>query len=129
LRFGVRIDQRGTRVRDYQTARHLDTGKSMPVSERLYLADAVFVAAVEGDDALITALHRAVRQPVYLPYLGRRSCPPTRRIDLGVHHDADLETVLEQEPWRAAEWFQRSQRHRRTVHLDVLVEATYGDAP
>lgn len=46
LGFAVRIDQSGTRVRDFQTAHHADTDKAMPVSERFYLADAVFVAAV-----------------------------------------------------------------------------------
>ncbi|MQS09839.1 type I-E CRISPR-associated protein Cas5/CasD, partial [Streptomyces alkaliphilus] len=73
LRFGVRLDQPGTRLRDYQTAQHADTGKSMPVSERFYLADAVFVAGLEGDHELLAALHRALRRPVYPPYLGRRS--------------------------------------------------------
>jgi CRISPR system Cascade subunit CasD len=44
LRFGVRIDQPGTRLRDFQTAHHQDSGKAMPLSDRFYLADAVFVA-------------------------------------------------------------------------------------
>ncbi|TDQ53222.1 type I-E CRISPR-associated protein Cas5/CasD [Actinorugispora endophytica] len=128
LRFGVRVDQRGSRVRDYQTAKHFDTGKSMPVSERFYLADAVFVAAVEGDDALIDDLHRAVREPVYLPYLGRRSCPPARRIDLGVHRDRTIEQVLAEEEWHAAEWYQRGRRHQQPVALDTFVDAAPGDS-
>ncbi len=85
LRFGVRVDQEGVRIRDYQTAHHADTEDAMPVSHRFYLADAVFVAAVEGDDDLIGELHRAVRRPVFLPYLGRRSCPPSRPVDIGVY--------------------------------------------
>ncbi|NED86868.1 type I-E CRISPR-associated protein Cas5/CasD, partial [Streptomyces sp. SID11233] len=56
LRFAVRLDQPGTRVRDFQTARHLDTDASMPVSERFYLSDAVFVAAVEGAADLVDEL-------------------------------------------------------------------------
>lgn len=99
----------------------------MPVSERFYLSDAVFVAAVEGDDALIEALHRAVQNPVYLPYLGRRSCPPARRIDLGVHHGTTLEQVLAGEQWYAAEWYQRSRRGEAEVALTVLVDAVPGD--
>ncbi|WP_236246919.1 type I-E CRISPR-associated protein Cas5/CasD [Streptomyces sp. CC210A] len=125
LRFAVRLDQPGQRLRDYQTAHHQVTGKSMPVSERFYLADAVFVAAVEGDDALIRSLHRAVRAPGFLPFLGRRSCPPSRPVDLAVH-EADLEQALADEPWRASAWYQR-QRHRdTTVELTVLVETTDG---
>ncbi|GAA3750307.1 type I-E CRISPR-associated protein Cas5/CasD [Salinactinospora qingdaonensis] len=127
LRFGVRVDQRGVRVRDYQTAKHLDTGNSMPVSERFYLADAVFVAAVEGEHALVEELYRAVRQPVYLPYLGRRSCPPAHPVDLGLHRDATVERVLADEPWQAAEWHQRRRRGEREVSLDVFVDAEPDD--
>lgn len=50
LRFGVRIDQPGTRIRDFHTAHHADSGRAMPLSERYYLADAVFVAGVEGEE-------------------------------------------------------------------------------
>ncbi|MEY9214412.1 type I-E CRISPR-associated protein Cas5/CasD [Thermobifida halotolerans] len=127
LRFGVRIDQRGTRIRDYQTAKHLDTGRSMPVSERFYLADAVFVAAVEGDDTLVNDLHRAVRNPVYLPYLGRRSCPPARPLDLGIHDGRTLEQVLKEEKWHAAGWYQRRLRDQPEVTLGLLIDAFPGD--
>jgi CRISPR system Cascade subunit CasD len=121
LRFGVRVDQPGIPLRDYQTARHFQTGKAMPISERFYLADAVFVAAVEGDQDLLEGLHQALRQPIFLPYLGRRSCPPARRIDLGLHHGPTLEHCLEHEPWHASEWHQR--RHRdASVRLDTFIE-------
>jgi CRISPR system Cascade subunit CasD len=126
LRFGVRIDQPGTPIRDYQTAQHFDTGKSMPVSERFYLADAVFLAALEGDADLIETLHDALRTPGFLPYLGRRSCPPARPIELGVHHDRDLPQALAREPWHAAPWHQRRQRHPH-VDLETRTEATTAD--
>ncbi|WP_063806154.1 type I-E CRISPR-associated protein Cas5/CasD, partial [Streptomyces kanamyceticus] len=67
LRFGVRIDQPGTRIRDFQTAHHPDTGQAMPISDRYYLADAVFVAALEGTADLIAELDAALRCPHYLP--------------------------------------------------------------
>ncbi|WP_155358476.1 type I-E CRISPR-associated protein Cas5/CasD, partial [Acrocarpospora macrocephala] len=102
LLFGVRVDQRGTLLRDFHTAHRFVSGDAMPVSERFYLADAVFVAAVEGEKDLIEQLHQALRRPTFLPYLGRRSCPPTRPIDLGVHHDRTLEEALRQEEWRAS---------------------------
>lgn len=106
LRFGVRVDQPGDRVRDYQTARHLDSGDSMPVSERFYLADAVFVVGLENDDdALLRRLDDALRAPHFMPYLGRRSCPPSRPLDLGVH-PGGLETVLESLEWQASPWYQ-----------------------
>ncbi|MFE6848786.1 CRISPR-associated protein Cas5 [Streptomyces sp. NPDC057686] len=56
LSFAVRVDQPGNRLRDFHTARHADTDKTMPVSERFYLTDAAFVAAVAGEDDLISTL-------------------------------------------------------------------------
>ncbi|MFI2300209.1 type I-E CRISPR-associated protein Cas5/CasD [Actinacidiphila glaucinigra] len=133
LRFGVRIDQPGTRLRDFQTAHHFDSGESMPLSERFYLADAVFVAAVEGPATLIDQLHTALRAPHYLPYLGRRSCPPSRPLELGVHHDASgLRGVLAAEPWRAADWHQKRYRHQSRVDLTAHLETPAtgdGDMP
>ncbi|MEU2514378.1 type I-E CRISPR-associated protein Cas5/CasD [Streptomyces syringium] len=126
LRFGVRIDQPGTRIRDYQTAHHADTDKSMPVSERFYLSDAVFVAAVEGDDSVIDELYRALRAPAYLPYLGRRSCPPSKPVELAVHTDKGLEEALAGERWHAAQWYQRRLRRETVVPLEVIVESRSG---
>lgn len=127
LRYGVRIDQPGTRIRDFQTAHHFDTGKSMPLSERFYLADAVFVAAVEGDGELIHRLHAAVREPVWLPYLGRRSCPPSAPIDLAVREDADLVTALGEAPWQASDWYR--DRAVPGEGLALLLDSTPGQAP
>ena len=127
LRFGVRIDQPGMLLRDYQTAHHFATGASMPLSERFYLQDAVFVAAVEGERGLIDRLHQALHQPTFLPYLGRRSCPPSRPINLGVHRDTTLPPVLERERWRAAAWHQR-RRAESEVELEIVLEAAADDS-
>lgn len=128
LRFGVRVDQPGTRVRDYQTAHHLVTGVSMPISERFYLSDAVFVAVVEGDPELVERLYRAVRAPVYLPYLGRRSCPPSRPFDLGTPGPGTVEEVLREQPWQASRWYQRRRgwREGSKIELTTLVDASPG---
>lgn len=120
LRFGVRIDQPGTRIRDFHTSHHAVTGASMPLSERFYLADAVFVAALEGDPALLTGLRDALRTPVYPPYLGRRSCPPSEPVDLGLHPEARLEDILASVPWQASAWHRR--RRRTPQPLTVLRE-------
>ncbi|MFD8292974.1 type I-E CRISPR-associated protein Cas5/CasD [Streptomyces lavendulae] len=127
LAFAVRIDQAGTRLRDFQTAQHGDTGKSMPVSERFYLADAVFVAAIAGDDDLIEGLHQAVRMPIYLPYLGRRSCPPQGPVDLGVRRGNDPVQALSREPWQAAAWHQQRNRRNEAVSLTVVADAAAAD--
>ncbi|MBA0050164.1 type I-E CRISPR-associated protein Cas5/CasD [Streptomyces sp. AJS327] len=138
LEFGVRVDQPGTRVRDFQTARHLDTGKAMPISERYYLADAVFVAGVRGELPLIQALYEALHDPVFLPFLGRRSCPPSRPLTMGPPIDTRLEGALRQAEWQAAPWyregFRDATRTRRAVvgtpdTLELLLDCPPAERP
>ncbi|MFF1692083.1 type I-E CRISPR-associated protein Cas5/CasD [Streptomyces sp. NPDC058257] len=126
LRFGVRIDQPGTRVRDFQTAHHAVTGKSMPLSERFYLADAVFVAALEGEGPFLDDLHTALRTPAHPLFLGRRSCPPALPVELGTR-DSSLSPALRDEPWQAAGWYQRLRGQEPTVSLVVSREPVPGE--
>jgi CRISPR system Cascade subunit CasD len=128
LRFAVRIDQPGTRIRDFHTAHHADTGKSMPLSERYYLADAVFVAAIEGEDPLLDEVDAALNCPVHAPYLGRRSCPPAHSVRLSLHRGTNLTEALRAEPWQAAAWYRRQRRREPTVSLTVLREARPDEA-
>lgn len=118
--FGVRVDQPGRLVRDFQTARSLDGFRTMPLSYRFYLADAVFLAGVEGDAALLEGLDEAVRSPVFPLFLGRRSCPPAGAVSLGLR-DGGLQAVLEGEPWQAARWWRRQQGP--TVELPIIRDA------
>lgn len=119
LRFGVRLDQPGRIERDFQTTRTVDGSRSFPLTERYYLTDATFVAAVEGDDDLIAALDEAVRRPVYPLYLGRRSCPPVGPLTLGAR-TTDAWTTLTTEPWHATPWWRGRQDAQ--VHLDLRVD-------
>ncbi|MCB9440928.1 MAG: type I-E CRISPR-associated protein Cas5/CasD [Mycolicibacterium sp.] len=120
LSFGVRIDQPGRLTRDFQVAVRLTDGKSMPISERYYLADAVFVAAVQGDPELIDGLANALRRPTFPLYLGRRSCPPSRPMYLHVC-DLPVESALDATEWQAAPWYQRKQA--RQVRLRTILDA------
>ncbi|MBU5434216.1 type I-E CRISPR-associated protein Cas5/CasD [Pseudoflavonifractor sp. MSJ-37] len=83
LRFGVRVDREGSMMRDFHTAR---PAKGSPyVTERYYLADAVFVAGLEsGDRGLLERIGQALRAPAFPLYLGRRSCPPVGRVFLEI---------------------------------------------
>ncbi|MFB7510391.1 type I-E CRISPR-associated protein Cas5/CasD, partial [Streptomyces broussonetiae] len=141
LRLGVRVDQPGTLLRDYHTvsdhrglplpAAKVDakgaqkkTGpaKYTGVTQRYYLQDAVFTAAVAGPAALLQHLEHAVRHPAFPLSLGRRSCPPTGPVSLGLHPDTGLPKVLEDVPWQA------SAPHRaRFKGARVTVEATVED--
>ena len=119
LRFGVRKDQPGTVVRDFHTAHRLDGSKSMPLSERYYLSDAVFLAGIEGENAVIDRLDHAVRHPSFPLYLGRRSCPPSFPVSLGLR-DSSLLEALTSEPWLASKWYRR--RHREGRAIEVLLD-------
>lgn len=126
LAFGVRVDQRGRIERDFQTAIQWQTPKrpSMPLSYRYHLTDAVFVAAVAGDEALVDALNQAVRTPIFPLYLGRRACAPVGEVSLGVS-PGDLEQALREAPWQASVWYRRQQG--REVHLDLVLDASPGE--
>ncbi|WP_431775453.1 type I-E CRISPR-associated protein Cas5/CasD [Streptomyces cucumeris] len=64
------------------------------VTERNYLADAAFVAAVEhADRDFLEELSTALEQPRSLLWLGRKSCPPAGEISGGVH-TGTVEEVL-----------------------------------
>lgn len=125
--FGVRVDQPGRLVRDFQTAIRWNSPKreSMPLSYRYYLSDAVFVAGVSGDAELIRGLDDALQQPSFPPYLGRRSCPPSRPISMGVV-DEDVEAALREVPWQAGQRHMRDQPEE--VRLELLTDANPGES-
>ena len=123
LRFGVRIDQPGTLLRDYHVAHKeefWETGKTDPfVSERYYLADAVFLAGLSGDPALLQTIDAALCEPKLPIYLGRRSCPPSDRLSLGLR-EASLVDALRDEPWRASAWY---RRRNKCALLEIVCDA------
>lgn len=127
LRFGVRVDQPGTLQRDFQTARSLDGRHSMPLTYRFYLADAAFVAAVDGEREILEGLDAALRAPTFPLYLGRRSCPPAGPLTLGLR-EGDVASVLEAEPWHASPFVRRRQASPE-VHLELVLDADPGVEP
>lgn len=124
LRFGVRVDQPGRLQRDFQTAINWDTGQSMPLSYRYYVSDAVFVAGIEGDRALLESLAARVREPRFPLYLGRRSCPVTEPVVLDLVEEG-LEQALRHHPWQASGWYRR--RQHAEVGLELYLDADPGD--
>lgn len=124
LRFGVRVDQPGSLQRDFQTAINWRSGKSMPLSYRYYIADAKFVAGVEGPSPLVEALAEHVQRPTFPLYLGRRSCPVDASLHLGTS-DEPLEDALRGLPWMAAGWYRAKQPPE--VALDLYVDAAPDD--
>ncbi|HOF94613.1 MAG TPA: type I-E CRISPR-associated protein Cas5/CasD [Clostridia bacterium] len=120
LRFGVRVDKEGVLLRDFHTAKSL---KSAYVTNRYYLADAVFLAGLEGSEALLEDIEAALRRPVYPLYLGRRSCPPEGRLCLGIREGKEILEALKEEPYQAKlpPW------QKEALKLRLIVEANAGE--
>ena len=93
LKFGVRADREGEDITDFHMAH---SEKSSYVTYRHYLSDAVFLAGLEGEESFLRELETALQNPCFPLFLGRRSCPPTLPLVLGIR-GTSLETTLSKE--------------------------------
>ena len=108
LKMGVRIDQPGSILRDFHTAGvdgyYKVSGsierKNAILSQRYYLADAVFLVGLEGDAALLARLQAALQQPRWFLFFGRKAFLPAERVWLpdGLRDD-DLQSALRGYPF------------------------------
>ncbi len=115
LPMGVRVDREGTIEKDYQTAGggkwpgrskygvYAASGGSAGTitSPRYYLAGADFLVALEAPDDTARLLHRALRDPVWPLYLGRRAFVPGLPVWVpdGLR-SGTIRTVLREYPWK-----------------------------
>ena len=94
-------------MKDFQIT---DMGEKLNknLSSRAYLSDATFLAGLASDDYdLLDTIKRAVHNPKYCIFLGRKACPPTLPLDMGIS-DSDLYTALYSYPWLIPEWRQKA---------------------
>lgn len=87
LRMGVRVEREGTFEKDFQIARDIltaDGGKAdkTVISNRYYLADAVFLVGLEGDKETLSCIQDALINPKWSLYLGRKAFPPGKQVYL-----------------------------------------------
>ncbi|PWG60237.1 type I-E CRISPR-associated protein Cas5/CasD [Bifidobacterium catulorum] len=128
LSFGVRTEQRGRVMSDFQTEKSLtrkrnsrDFEKTMPLTYRYYLADARFLVALGAERSVLEGLDQALRTPRWPLYLGRRSCPPEFPVTLGIHDEyGTIRQALENEPWHASAWYRRRYHDRQ---LEIVCDA------
>ncbi|MDP4511814.1 type I-E CRISPR-associated protein Cas5/CasD [Nonomuraea turcica] len=145
LQLGVRVDQPGSLLRDYHTVSDY-RGRPLPqagvsakgvqkptspakythVTQRFYLQDAVFLAALHGPAALVETLAEAVQRPAFPLALGRRSCVPTQPLFLAIRQGPLLE-VLETEPWQATDTAKQLYARGRGRPTTIDVSATLDD--
>ncbi|MFF9870186.1 type I-E CRISPR-associated protein Cas5/CasD [Streptomyces sp. NPDC013953] len=147
LTLGVRTDVPGTILRDYHTvsdyrgvpllSANLNAkGRQKPTSkpryvqptERYYLQDAAFLVGVNGPAHFITELANAAKAPACLLGLGRRSCPPTFPLVLGIT-DQPLIDALKEQNWLASPHARTvwQNRHRGAAPATIDVPATIDD--
>lgn len=113
LRMGVRVDRAGTLEWDYHTAgagigirsadgkikRTASTGEyETLVSRRQYLFDASFLVALLGAPETISACVRALDEPTWPVFLGRKCCVPTEPVFGGVASHVTLADALSSIP-------------------------------
>lgn len=124
LRFGIRVDKEGELLRDYHTV----AAKNPYITQRFYLSDAVFLAGLESsDEELLKNFEAALKAPAYPLYLGRRSCPPTLPLVLGIR-DKDLYQALSEEEWQLADWRQKSIFYENDRKLRIIIEDSSSNA-
>lgn len=86
LTMGVRVEREGVMKKDFHTANNVAKAsgsgtKDTEISDRWYLADADFLVGLESkDEALLLALNKALAQPVWQIFLGRKSFVASRPV-------------------------------------------------
>ncbi|MEU3657691.1 type I-E CRISPR-associated protein Cas5/CasD [Streptomyces sp. NPDC032161] len=135
LRIAVRVDRPGVPLIDYHTV-----GGGFPknrtaatsgggnkgaavVTNRHYLADAVFVVAVSASDKTVKHLANALKQPYWAPYLGRRSCPPDEPFVLRRNVDDPEEELRTRVP------LSRTAPPQQNASTPLAVEFLWEQAP
>jgi len=115
VQMGVRVDRPGALLRDYHTvgAKYGIMAASGSIkftasirepealtTDRFYLSDASFLVGLTGPEALLDDMERALRNPKWPPFLGRKCCPPSAPLLAGRREAASLTEALAAEPWR-----------------------------
>ena len=126
LSFGMRVDHEGELLHDYHTVK-LNESKTY-VTHRYYLSDAVFLVGLESDyEELLQKLNNAVLSPAFPLFLGRRSCPPTLPLSLGIRECSLLE-ALQSEPWLISQYMQKKLKNRSDFKLRIITDSDPKDS-
>lgn len=126
IQFGIRIDNQGEYIKDFQIT---DMGEKLNknLSIRAYLSDATFLAGLASEDYdLLSKIKNAIHNPKYCIFLGRKACPPTLPVDMGLV-ESDLYSALYSHPWLVPEW-QQNQLFgwNNKLELRIIIESHDG---
>lgn len=127
LRMAVRVDREGKLQNDFhtvmETPRASGAAGGTVVSHRQYLADGCFMVVLEGEEGVLSHALEGLKNPHWLPFLGRKSFPPSSPIllDRSVSSEG-LDTRLTVVPW-LGRWKDRDQ----TDAVRAVVECGRGE--
>jgi CRISPR system Cascade subunit CasD len=140
LRMGVRIDREGILESDFHTVQNVPNteGKNhrTAVTQRFYLANALFLVALESDDTpLLHQLLNALHQPHWPLYFGRKAFPPARPLPTHGLPGEDqpvtahpLEHALRTHPWLENHPHSTNRQHKRDTNTSPTWLRTVIDA-
>lgn len=109
LTLAIRVDREGSILRDYHTAGggsfrgnsygvwSAETKNPTALTERFYLQDASFLAALAGEDqALLERIATCLRDPKWPLSLGRRACVPSEQVFVALVEGGPKEALCAQ---------------------------------
>ena len=140
LHIAVRTDRQGTICSDFHTVQAPEGQKIMNaqgsprceniVTRRQYLQDARFTAIVWGSEKTINACEKALRNPMWAVYLGRKSCVPSiPLIPEIIYSDNIIDAITDEAPdgsYIEVEWTNDAiqQKNEHLVEkIDNVVDA------
>ena len=124
MKMAIRVDREGKIVHDFHTVLNVvradAKGEITPskigtvVSRRFYIEDACFTVGLESkDETLLININKALRQPKWPLFLGRKSYPPISPISLSDQvFKGPLEEVIKKLPWQGREHENQPDRLR-----------------
>jgi CRISPR system Cascade subunit CasD len=126
--FGVAVRRPGSPVSDIQTA--IAGGAPYRTAKdneryffsKTYLQDAVFFAGIRCDGETARALAGALQRPAFPLYLGRRGCPVTQPLFIGISEEPMEKALTDAALADPQQCFEREN-----IHIRLIVESAEGD--
>lgn len=130
LKMAVRVDREGRVMRDFQTIKNVvrASGNSVEptvISNRYYLSDACFIVFLEGDEKVLIMARKALNNPVWPLFLGRKSYVPSSSIVLGEGIvQGHIEHAIRTIPFQGRE--ERDKKRDKDKRIRVVIETSPG---
>lgn len=136
LHMGVLVVKKGKLLVDYHTAMGAVKAdgtfdeKETIQSQRQYLCDAEFLVGLESnDEKLLRDIEHHLCFPTWQPFLGRKSCPPSKPIFVGIEPTDLQETLKSPEILRGYGVKAQKDPYRLVIQSDDSRAALRMDVP